>query len=52
MGYTTEQIAVVNHDGVTSINFDRGGYAALIEEAALLEGDFDGDRDKNYALYR
>lgn len=34
---------VVNHDGVTSINFDRGGYAALIEEAALLKGEFDGE---------
>ncbi|WP_223866097.1 metallochaperone AztD [Salipiger aestuarii] len=30
---------VVNHSGSVAITFDRGGYASVLEESAVLEGD-------------
>ena len=32
---------VVSHDGQSFINFDRGGYAAILDEAELTEGRID-----------
>lgn len=35
---------VVTHGGFTAINFDKGGYAALLQEDDILQGRVDGSR--------
>jgi len=35
---------VVNHAGKVAIAFDKGGYAAVLEEGAILRGEFDEKR--------
>lgn len=35
---------VVTHQGLSAINFDRGGHALFLTEEEILSGDFDGTR--------
>ncbi|RVV97534.1 hypothetical protein EKE94_13420 [Mesobaculum littorinae] len=35
---------IVTHDGESAINFDRGGYAAILDDAAMLDGATDPKR--------